>query len=1178
MSRISLTEQQELAVTARSKCLLVAAAAGSGKTRVLVERLVSALENPEHPLDLDSFLILTFTKAAANEMRSRIVAEISARLARCPQNRHLRRQMSHIHRARIGTLHSFCSDLLRQYAGELNLQPDYRVGDESECQKLRHAALDAVLERRYSEAVAGDAFSQLVDLLSSERDDQHLADTLLDLHTRMRALPNASAWQHSILAEYERYRTVPAQDSRWAMVLVEYARIALTHHLTEIKLAQAEISADAKMSDVYFDEYSRCLSDIEAVLSALDTDWDQTVSSLKQTSFPRMKSLTKYDDKPKAARIQNVRKAWKDSVAGLCKVISGSALDHQHDVRQLCPVAAELFQLIGQLDEEFSFAKRARNICDFADLELFTASLLIGADGKPTDVALTLSASLAEVMVDEYQDISPLQDMIIGALSADCRQFLVGDIKQSIYRFRLADPTIFLAKYNSWPDYTGDDQPAARINLNSNFRSRPEILDAVNHVFERIMTADAGEMDYGENERLVTGTSEPDNGIDAVELNILDVKLGLSSAFDEEGGDSLGDEPVERIAAEAHLVAKRLRDLIDSGFEIPCADGRRPVLPGDCCILLRSPASRIRYYERALAACGLTLAASADDLFQTAEISVLMSLLSIIDNPRRDVELISVLRSPVYGFSDDYLAQMKTRSGGDSFYEVVARASDRGDVNARQFLAELDYYRKVAVEISADSLITLIFNRTGMLGIYSAMFPGNIRRANLLRLHSLACEFEKTGSTGLFGFIDYARTAAARGLSSPALTGPELVNICSIHRSKGLEYPVVVLSDLSKKFNTDDFNKPVLIHKELGVGMFVRDSSLGIQYPSLPRAAIQTRLRAEQVAEEMRLLYVAMTRAREKLIMFCTADNYSASESTDSREWTPTTFDITRAKSLADWVLMTSGANDSVKPPWSTRVLPYDAPAELTAEPGDDSQPARSANPELVREIGEHLARSYRYAAAVDIPSKLTATGQVSRSDTEAPPVWSKPAISLIPSLLPDTQTSTLTGVERGNAFHTFMQLADFNLCSDALGIEQQIRSLAERDLLTPAEAAAINVTHIERFFDSDIGRRLTASRRIERERRFSLLVPAMELTDAPESCDEQILLQGSIDCVFWEDDELVILDFKTDRVKPGGDRERAEHYKPQLSAYRIAAARVYDMNVRSAALYFFNTGYTHFF
>ncbi len=1177
----SLTEEQQAAVDNRGGGLLVSAAAGSGKTRVLVERLLARVEEGA---DVDRFLVITYTKAAAAELRSRIVEELSDRLALRPTDGHLRRQATLVYKAGISTIHAFCAQLLRECGHLLDLDPDFRLCDEGEAGILMLRALNDVLERRYESIETEGDFAKLVDTMSAGRDDRRLVQIVLDIRGRVQAHPDPAAW----LTQQERVFalegvTDPAQTP-WGELLLSDAAGQAAYWRRRMEEARDLCERDENLLANYGDSVAQTAQALQQFEAAAGKGWEEA-RALLPIPFPTVGRKKMVDDPAAVERVKAIRTACKKRMEKLEDWFADSGEALLADLRTVYPAMRGLFALVRDFESAYAAEKTRRGLLDFSDLEHMTVRLLVGEDGRPTELARQWSGRYDEIMVDEYQDTNEVQNAIFSALSKEgTNLFMVGDVKQSIYRFRLADPTIFLGKYRTFKPYTqAGEGEERRVILSRNFRSRPEVLEGCNDLFRAIMSVPFGEMAYTDDQALYPGASFAPDPAYQVELDALD-----ASGSGEEGA-----EKVSRDLLEARFAACRIRELLDGKFSVSDGEGgTRPVRPADVVILLRSPNTVLRHYARALSEQELPWEAEGGgDFFGSTEISVALSLLQIVDNPRQDVALISVLRSPVYGFSADRLAQIRAASPDTDFY--AALAAD-GGADSCGFLRELDALRAGAGDMSSHQLLWHVYDRTNLLGVFGAMGEGETRQGNLLALAELARQFEGTGHKGLFRFLTYLTRLRENGAKLAPPTAGRTgggVRIMSIHKSKGLEFPVVLLCGLARRLNREDMSRPILFHPKLGVGPKGLDVDRGIEYPTLARMAVARQLEREMMAEELRLLYVAMTRAKEKLILSValTGGGKDLEKLAGDSGYPVDPQVLLGCQSVGQWVLLAAlcrpegGAlrRAAVRevavpaapfgPGWDIRFV--DGAPLAQAPPQRWSAPTQTAEQEGGdgEELVDRLRWTYPHQEEVAIPSKLTATQLKGRAlDEEAAEQAPRPVRPLTfgrPRFA--AEELGLTAAQRGTALHQVLQFIDFERTGTVEEIKSEIARLVEQQYITPQQGEAVDPVPIAAFFRSALGEELLSSVSLRREFKFSILEPAGRYY--PRAGEgEQVLFQGVVDCYYETLEGITVVDFKTDRVTKATIMDRAEHYRPQLEAYSKALEEITGRPVIRRVLWFF--------
>ena len=1153
MRKIEATPSQRAAIESRGSAVLVSAGAGSGKTRVLTERLLRWVEEGR---DIDGFLVITFTRAAAAELRGRIMALLAEKAAEDPSNRHLRRQSALCRRASIQTIDGFCSDLLRQNCHLLGLAPDFRIIEDDRAAQMKAAALERTMEEGYAHPDAHPGFLALADTVGAGRDDRRLCELVLELHGRMQCHARPDRWATEMI-EQLRAPVADVSETVWGRELLEDLRSRADYWSAELERVIALARADEKTWKCYGANLETGAEQLREFSRALRLGWDSARAC--ELSFPRVgyvkepddPELTEYVKARRAACMEACKKMAKTLGSSSAALLAGMALTHD--------AMEALLRLTLDFDAEYARAKRRASLLDYADLEHFAARLLTDESGAPTAFAREVSARFTEIMVDEYQDVSRVQDAIFRALSKDGRNlFLVGDVKQSIYRFRLADPEIFTEKYGSFSDFdeAAEGEPR-RILLRENFRSRREIIDAANAVFSACMSRALGDVEYDDAAALRFGAARYRGERPVPELLL----LGASDDGDE------GETP-DRLAREAEEVARRIEEMLRAQTPVAEGDGERPIAYGDIAILLRTVANVGAVFRRALLRRGIPVAAArGGEFFASLEVSTVIDLLTIIDNPHQDVPLIAVLRSPCFGFTADELSAVRAADRHADFYNALCRRAE-SDERCRTFLARLGTLRAAAPDLGCAELIWQILNDFDLLAIAACMDEGERRRGALMELVALSEEFEATGWRGLHRFVLWLRRLAEQG-RDPGNAAGEGVQILSVHKSKGLEFPVVFLCDLAHSFNLRDGSARVLVHPELGLGAKVTDLERRIEYPTLARAAIARRLVRETLSEEMRLLYVAMTRAKERLIMSaCVKDPDKLIEKLRPAARPPLSAETLSSASCPLHWLVTAALADGGE---HLRLQVCGGEAPEKAEPA--AAPETKADEAFRAELERRLAFRYGHAAAETLPSKVTATELKDRAETD------EDAASIAPRharsfRVPDftAESKPLSGAARGTATHLVLQYMDFSRTGSEEAVRAEIERMRAERYLNDREAAAVDAGAIVRLFASPLGRRMLAADSLRREFKFSLLCPADRLLGA--ASDDEVLLQGVVDCLLEEDGGLVVIDYKTDAIRTDEQlRERRELYTPQLRAYAAAMERIFKKPVKECVLYFLSMG-----
>ncbi len=1146
MSEFRFTPSQARAIGVRGRPVLVSAGAGSGKTRVLTERLIARVLEGE---DVTRFLVITFTRAAAAELRGRILKELNARAAADPADRRLRRQSALLYRAQIGTIDSFCAALVRENAHLLGIAPSFSVLDEDRAQAMRSRALEDVLDRAYETIEENGDLRLLVDSVGAGRDDSRLAELVLAVDDRMQSHAFPERWAAEKLAALDVAGLTDAAQTPWGRYLLDDAGAEAAYRAEELEralglMAQPENAPDMGSYPASFDQMALLFRDLAR---AAADGWDATRAVLDRPA-PRLGRMGKDADPALKDRVKAVWDGAKKALEKLRRDLAGdSAALLAGTAASRAPLTA-LMELVWALQAEYAARKRRADACDFADVERLCAKLLCDENGGPTALAGAVSGRFAEVMVDEYQDVNGLQELIFRRVSGEGKDlFMVGDVKQSVYRFRLAEPAIFNAKYDAFG--AGDGE---RVLLRENFRSRPSVLNACNAVFSRIMSPALGDVAYNDEARLIPGAEYPARGEVKPELCLL------------EAAGAEGEDTPDKVRLEARYVAGRIRAMVEDREMISDGlGGMRPVRYGDIALLLRTPGTTGAAFRRALTEAGVPVSArQGGAFFAQPEVSFTLSMLAVIDNPRQDVPLIAALRGLPFGFTPDELSAVRAAARGDLWDALLARA--REDGRCERFVSLVQELRSFAREEPTDSLLRRLYDRTELMTVCGVMTDAGRRIADLMQLYEYAWRFEQGGGRGLFRFVSWLRELEKRGLEPPAPNRDDAVQLMSVHKAKGLEFPVVFLADLGHGWNARG-GAQVLCHGALGLGMRMTDTVRGVQWPTLPWRAIDRLTRREELSEQERVLYVAMTRARERLIMTCvrrpSAEKQALSSPAEPGPVAPRV--LMQARSAASWLVAAAAADGG-----ETIQVKLVTPGGTETERSPETRERPAGDGELVKEIGDRLAWRYPFAASVALPSKLTATGAgemayggADPDAAELPRQGGRVADRL---RRPDFGRTgrPLSGAERGVAAHLVMQHIDLARTASERDIRDEIARMERMGFLDGRQAAAVDPADILAFFRSPLGARLLGAEKVVREFKFSLLCPAgLWYPQAPEG--ERILLQGVVDCCIREGDALTVIDFKTDaRIEPG-------RYDGQLRAYAAAMERIYGLPVKQAALWY---------
>ena len=1168
MGEIRWTPEQSQAIEGRGGDILVSAAAGSGKTAVLVERVVRAITRAQDPVDADRLLVVTFSNAAAAEMKQRISRRIWEMCRQFPEDRRLARQQILLESAQISTIHAFCITLIRGYFQQLGIPANFRIGEEQELNVLRMQTLREILEGEY--AAGEEEFYDLVELLSSARSDSNLEKTILRLYDFVRNHPFYHGWLDRMKAQYDPNQ--PLEQTPWAAILLEYAREGLAYCARLLEETLAVLAEDAAMNTAYGQAFAADKSLVERLLKEIASgEWERCRKAFEETAFGPLGRLLKYPDEAKKKLVQSRRDEVKKIVNNLKNgPFAFSQTDYARDMARLQPLVSRLFEIVKKFDRALSAAKLERELLDFGDLEHYALELLYREEeGKQvkSDIALQMSSRFEEILVDEYQDTNQAQEMIFEALSREGgNRFMVGDVKQSIYRFRQARPEIFLSKKESFHPFDGVHFPA-KIALRANFRTRNQITGLVNFLFAMTMNPTVGEMTYSQEDRLEAAAEYPPDPGCGVRMQLLDLPQGASRS--------------EGLAMEAQWVSEEIRRLLDSGMTVSGRDGSRPLEPGDICILLRSPREKAEIFEQALSRMRVSCWSDRQGGFLEAkEIAPVLSYLRLLGNPLLDLELARVLRSYLYGLSTDRLAALRAKGRNKNLFLLLEQQSD-GEKVLERFKEDYAQLRKMAAVSSADQVVAELFRRTEALNKARVLPGGEERLANLRLLGEYAVSYRKTGDGSLDGFVSYLAALEEYGYDLPAasVAGRDSVSVMSVHKSKGLEFPVVFLCDGAAAFNTMDLAADTLLHPDLGFACILRDNRHLRQHKTLPYLAMRTENHRAMLSEELRILYVALTRARERLYITAADRGLSRLGAAAAKPLCNGVLDpwvVRSGGSYYDWLAAAlcrhhdfdSGLLDSPIPIEKSdhsegrllvsACIPGKS-EEKTEEAFRPEQPLPPADEEEVARLEQVLAWRYPYEADTVTPAKISVS-QLSKEGVESQYFFVRR-----PKALTRQQ---LTPAERGIAAHKFMQFADFAAAS--ADPETEIRRMLARGFLSTQEAEIIDRKVISRFFESSVGRRILNADHVFREIRFLREFSPQELRkiDPDFHIDGATVVQGVADCVFMEGTRGVVVDYKTDQVR---DPEILRlRYSGQLRLYKAILEDYLNIEIGEMLLYSF--------
>lgn len=1188
MAETRWTSDQKKVIDIRDKNVLVSAAAGSGKTAVLVERIISIVtgEGGNEPVDIDKLLVVTFTRAAAGEMRERVLKALEKKALEQPLNEHLRKQMTYIHNAKITTIDSFCSDVVREHFSQIDLDPAFKVGDTGELTLLRSDVVGNVLEANYERGEEG--FLKFIDIYSGTKSDSDIEDIILKLYDFSQSYPYPEKWLESLVDSYREENA-----GKWLELVINEIQSQLLQAESSMELA-SDLCFDSS-----FDKYKSVIDDEhERLNKALQVkDFDELGAMIKGFVFGRMPALKGLSEEDELCKkqIQSIRDEYKKAVKKVAtKYFTRSLDDILNDVYGCLPVVETLVKLVGEFSSEYKNAKQDKDLVDFSDLEHYALNILVEEDSKgnyiPTDTAGEMAADFYEVMIDEYQDSNLVQEIILNAVAGRGENipnvFMVGDVKQSIYKFRLARPELFLEKYNTYvsADEEGDSK---KIVLSKNFRSRYQVLDFCNMVFKQIMTKNLGGISYDAENMLYAGLEYPENDKDQYKTELLFVDTG-------EDSDSLtDDEPLSNIELEAAVTAEKIKELVygkngSKPLSVYDKDSGqlRDVKFSDIAILFRSTARYAEVYTEVLMSEGIPVYTSlSEGYFDTFEIGAILDLLSVIDNPRQDIKLASVLRN-IFGITENMLADIRIGRDG-SFYEAFAGYDGIYGGIVADIREKIKSYRKIISYTSIYDLICHVLEDTRFRQFIMSGKAGEKRLANVEMLLEKAKAYEDGPYSGLFNFVRYIeklkKYKVEQGEATTMGENDDSVKIMTIHKSKGLEYPVVFLGGMGKRMNMRDTAEKLVIHHELGIGINRIDTEKRLRYKTLIKEAIGSQIRLENIAEELRVLYVAMTRAREKLILTGVGnvtsklEKYAGCEKHEPVEFSPVT--IAGAGSYMDWIIMSMvrgyGDDMSVFKRISPSDIIYNRITDtVTAE---DTKKAlmswdshRIYDGDLRKKITDTFDYTYEHKEECQIKSKMSIS-DIKHMYMKLTYDEELPAQELdFGSKNKEETIDSSQGATRGTAYHRVFELFDYEAAVESIDdIKDMMSSMADRGLIDRESLELVNPYKIKAFSDSDLGarmRRAYKANSLYREKPFVMGIEACKIDPDKYTSKELVVVQGIVDAWFIEDNAIVLVDYKTDSVS--NIKELDARYRSQLEYYGQALSKIMDMKVKSRLIY----------
>ncbi len=1159
----------------------------------MVERIINKIVNEK--IDIDTLLVVTFTNAAASEMRQRILEAIYKYLEEHPGDAHMQRQTVLMAKSNICTIHSFCLEVIKNNFFEIDISPNFRIGNQTEIEILKQEVLEEMFEEAYLEE--DKEFLKLVNMYTSYKQDEPLKELILKIYRYIQASPFPEEWLEEKIEQFNLDNELDKDflNSIWGKILMTEFKEAVNSYKLELISIKKELDKFQELS-----KYSLTIeSDIEKMeelQSNLDS-WDKAyilANSIKWSTWPRDSKLVSETKDIAKEKRDNVKKKFKNIKDKTLICLSKKAYE---DINEMYEVMCYIKNQILKFSDKYKKAKQEKNMIDFNDIEHFALQILVKKENGnyiPTQIAKTYKEKFCEIAIDEYQDSNLVQEYILSTVSKGNNIFMVGDVKQSIYKFRQARPELFIEKYDTYKikeNKTKNDN--LKIQLFKNFRSRKNILDVTNLIFENIMSRELGDITYNEQEYLNLGANfeeneKTSNYAGKTEINIIDLKeYDKKNDEDEEDDEEESIEHIENMQIEAKFVANRVQELIKSNYQVwDKKIGYRNVTYKDIVILLRATSILAPIYEKELSDLGIPVFSdTGTEFLETVEIETLMSVLKIIDNPLQDIPLVCVLRSPIGGFNDNDLIKIKLESNkgsNNSFYEALIQTSknEELDIHKRivEFLNKLQDWRKKQEYLSLDELIWQIYLDTGYYNYVSLMPNGALRQANLKILFEKAKEYEKSSFKGLFNFINFMDKlkTSNHDMDSAKLIGENenVVRIMSIHKSKGLEFPVVILSGTGKKFNMKDLNDSILLHQDIGIGPKYIDYERRIEYNTLAKLAIASKIKIETISEEMRILYVALTRAKEKLIITGFSKDFEKDWKTKQELLQMHKGDkihpyiLKKYKSYLDWMELVYIKNeDSIKEIIELKTFTKDELYEKWKKVEEKETLVKDIKKKLPKkeniQIKELLKWEYPNIVASQIPAKTSVTKIKKMQDQVTVLDYNKEDLKE-PEFLKGEHS--ITKAEIGTLMHLCIQNLDEMQQYSYDKIVNTINKWVQSGLITKEEEKNININKLLAYTNSPLFLALKKAKEIYKEQPFYIQIPAKEVYGI--DVDNKILVQGVIDLYYIDEkDNVVLVDYKTDYVKKG-EEELIDKYKKQLEIYKKAIEEAIGKKVDKVYIY----------
>lgn len=1270
MGSTKWTKEQQEVIDHRDGNLLVSAAAGSGKTAVLVERIISMILDTEEKVDIDKLLVVTFTNAAASEMRERIADAVSKALEEATKLEkkdvieHLQKQILFLNKANITTIHSFCLDVIKNNIHLITLDPNFRIGDTTECQLISQEAIDEVFEELYEQGYLGDEnsekgkrFLKLIDSFAERNGDNQVQSLIMSIYNFAMSFPNPEKWLNESADAFLVDDDFDFTSSKWGRIVINSVKTEIEDIVGNMEKALATVHpylGQIENIQKIITESER----IDVVYDSLDKGWDDFIKAIGEfypEDYRKGKKIKKDDP-------NEMREAWKiateyrkEAIESMKKVAemykNRYSKDIKKEIEMSYPIVRAISDAVLEFWKKFEEAKRDKGIIDFNDIEHFALEILVDEDENgcqiPSETAKRYSEEFKEIFVDEYQDSNLVQEAILSSIANKemPNRFMVGDVKQSIYRFRQAKPEIFLHKYETYS--TEKDKDGRKIMLYKNFRSRKNVLDAVNFIFENIMSKELGEIEYNDDEKLNPGAvfeeCYEENAIvgGSCDVHIIEKKVN-ENLTDEQLEE---EEDLDNIQIEARAIGKIIKEIVGKN-----SDGKiqmvydkeekryRQAKYKDIVILLRATSNWASVLTEEFTNMDIPVYAdTGTGYFDTIEIKTIVSLLKVIDNPMQDIPLLAVLKSPIYNFTPEELIDIRIVNRNVSFYEamkIYASFDDCDNKKVRDFLERLEDYQERSSYLSTDELLWYLYNETGYYA-YAAILPaGKQRQANLRILFERAKQFEDTSFKGIFNFINFVeklkKADSDMGEAKTLSENADVVRIMSIHKSKGLEFPIVICGGMGKRFNKMDMNRGILYHHELGYGPQVVNLETRLSYPSMMKEAMKKQMVVEMLSEEMRVLYVAFTRAKEKLIITGAVNDveknlqkWASNSQKVTKDNKLDRYNLLKSASFLDWIMSVAIAHKDAR-----GILPLDSEIvekndesewkfkihkreDYTLANGEEEEInlADVLKDELTSDRAVDYSEIVRNRLDFKYPYQKSVEKSGSISVTEIKRLWNlergeEDRIALEeeknafieniddieidsneielnrsnkkteikrPKFIQENKDEKLSPTHKGSVVHLVMQIINMDRVNTIDEIKNQIEEFVQKEIITQKEADVVNPFKIYKFFKSDLGTRMKNADFIGREKAFYTEINMKDLFEKEEiDYDESIMLRGIIDAYFEENEEIVLLDYKTDFVNEENREEVINRYRKQLEIYAKVIEEITDKKVKEQYIYLF--------